>query len=162
MEIARLVTLVAQNAAMLVFCVKQGILRAKNNVSKIPQVRLIMFSPHDSMKVNVDSPVIIFNLTDGDADIGNDTASGIWLKDSRYDSLGFTRTDFPKITDGIEDPNKGLSATVYFFPVYPAVVPRSDSIHMLYGDTLTYQFYVTDRAGHKSNIITTHPLIIRP
>lgn len=133
----------------------------KNTTSKIPQISLIAFLPDTMMRVNVDTAFIEFSLVDGDADIGDDTASGIFLKDSRFESLGFLRTDFPYIDPGTEDPNKGMQGTVLFIPV-PQPVPRSDSVHFNTGDTLTYEMYVTDRAGHTSNHITTHAMIIRP
>ncbi len=132
----------------------------KNSVSNIPQISLIAFVP-DSMRANIDTAAIEFGIIDGDADIGNDTASGIFLKDSRFESLGFLYTPFPYINISSEDPKKGLNGVCLFFPV-PVPVPRPDSLHKTTGDTLVYEFYVTDRAGHQSNHIVTHPLIIRP
>ena len=133
----------------------------RNTVSKIPHITLIAFIPLDSMRVNVDIDSIVFSIVDGDADIGNDTVSLIYIKDSRYDSAGFVPTPFPQIADKVEDPTKGLQATCTIYP-FPPTAPRPDSLHKAMGDTLTYQFYITDRANHKSNIITTHPLIVRP
>ncbi len=128
--------------------------------SKIPFISLIAFVP-DSMKVNIDTTYLYFNIVDGDADIGNSDASQIYLKDSRFDSLGFIPTPFPTIDKSIEDPAKGLEGTCVFFP-FPQPTPRLDSNHFNTGDTLHYEFYITDRAGHQSNHITTHDLIIRP
>ena len=133
----------------------------KNTVSKIPQISLITFMPLDTMTVNIDTVYLYFNLTDGDGDIGNDTTSGIFYEDSRFVSGGFQRADFPAIYPTAEDPNKGLQGTVLFYPI-PQPVPRSDSLHMAVGDTMSYEFYVTDRAGHASNHIITHKLIIYP
>lgn len=113
------------------------------------------------MKVNIDTTYLYFGLQDGDADLGNDDASQIFLKDSRFDSLGFIKTPFPIIDKSIEDPTKGLEGTCLFFP-FPQPTPRLDSVHFNTGDTLHYEFYITDRAGHESNHITTHDLIIRP
>jgi len=113
------------------------------------------------MKANFDTCFFEFGITDGDGDIGNDTTSMIYLKDSRYDTAGFVAIPFPQIDQSIEDPKKGLQATCWFYP-YPLPTPRPDSLHSTLGDTLTYEFYIKDRAGHESNHITTHPLIIRP
>jgi hypothetical protein len=132
----------------------------KNNVSKIPHIALTLFSP-DSMTVNIDTCFIQFSLVDGDGDIGNNSPSQIYLKDSRFDSAGFQPTPFPDIDPTIEDPNKGLEGTCTFYPV-PQPVPRSDSNHLANGDTLFYEMYIMDRAGHESNHVTTHTLIIRP
>ena len=132
----------------------------KNTVSKIPKIALIQFVP-DSMKVNVDTCFIQFSLTDGDGDIGNSNTSQIWLKDSRFDTADFQPTAFPPIDGSVEDPKKGLTGTCIFYPV-PQPVPRSDSNHTKYGDTLYYEMYITDRAGNASNHVITHTLIIRP
>jgi hypothetical protein len=134
----------------------------KNTVSKIPQISLITFYPLDSMRVNIDTSFIYFSLIDGDADIGNsDSVSGIFLKDSR-DSGGFMRFPFPFISPPeIEDPKKGLEGKCLLYPV-PQPVPRSDSIHVATGDTLYYQLYITDRAGHHSDTITTNTFFVRP
>ena len=133
---------------------------SKNDMSKIPTIALMSFVP-DIMKVNFDTCVIKFSLADGDGDIGNDTTSEIYLRDSRYDTAGFVKIPFPAIDPTIEDPQKGLQGTCTFSPVLQPT-PRLDSFHMALGDTLTYEFYIKDRAGHQSNHITTHPLIIRP
>jgi hypothetical protein len=137
----------------------------KNTVSKIPHIALMAFQPDSSMRVNLDTCYIEFSLVDGDGDIGSsmngsDTVSVIYLQDSR--SVGsFTKTAFPAIDRSIEDPKKGLQGTCVFYPL-PQPVPRPDSIHHAFGDTLSYELYITDRAGHASNHITTHPLIITP
>ena len=146
---------------ILLFVLSLGFLSCqKNTVSKIPNISLIKFAP-DSMRVNIDTTYIAFSITDGDADLGNDTVSVIYLRDSRFDSAGFVKTQFPIIDGSVEDPKKGLQGTCVFFPV-PQPVPRLDSLHVATGDTLFYEFYITDRANHESNHITTHTLIIRP
>jgi hypothetical protein len=138
---------------------------AKNDVSNIPRIGLMSFSPLDSMTANVDTVEIIFSIIDGDGDIGatfTDTTSQIYLKDSRFDSAGFVATPFPLVGPNLADPKKGIAGSCILFPV-PQPTPRADSIHSLpTGDTFSYQLYITDRAGHKSNIITTKPLIIKP
>ncbi len=133
----------------------------KNTVSKIPHISLVAFIPSDSMIVNIDTAFVDFKFTDGDGDIGSsDDASVIHIKDSRYDT-GYAIYKFPNIDQSIEDPKKGLVGEVWFIPD-PPPVPRDDSNHTLHGDTLTYEFYITDRAHNESNHIITHPLIIRP
>jgi len=135
----------------------------KNSVSKIPQIALIGFEPvSDSMKVNIDTAAVLFSIVDGDADIGNDSViSVIYWMDSRYQSAGFNKTPFPAIDASIEDPKKGLKGTCFFQP-FPYPEPRGDSLHTATGDTLSYEFYIKDRAGHESNHITTPTFIIRP
>jgi hypothetical protein len=129
-------------------------------VSKIPFIQLTSFLPFDSAKVNIDLVAVNFTITDGDADIANDTTSMIWLKDSRFDTAGFIPTPFPPIDVAVENPKKGLIGTCTFYPV-PPPTPRLDSFHRAVNrDTFYYQLYITDRAGHKSNVLTTKQLII--
>ena len=134
----------------------------KNSVSKVPFISLIAFAPDTAMIVNIDTCYFYFNIVDGDADIAgpDDTVSEIYLKDSR-DSSGFQKNPFPNIDVSIEDPKKDLEAKCLFFP-FPWPVPRSDSLHAHTGDTLYYELYIKDRAGHESNHIITHTFYIRP
>jgi hypothetical protein len=154
MNVARYITLVLPAVLLLPSC-------EKNTVSKIPQISLIAFIPDTAMTANVDTPFIIFSFVDGDADIGNDTLSSIYIKDSRDSAHKFVVYPFPFIDGAIEDPKKGLQGKCIFFPD-PPPIPRPDSIHTATGDTLTYEFYIKDRAGNSSNHIVTHQLIIRP
>ncbi len=130
---------------------------AKNTVSKIPQISLIAFYPETEMTANIDTCFLQFNILDGDADIGNDSSSAIYYIDSRFETNGYLKADFPYIDPKSEDPQKGMNGTVLFIP-NPAPVPRRDS----FPDTFYYRFYVTDRARHHSDTITTHALIIKP
>lgn len=147
--------------ALLLFVAAGFTACQKNTASKIPQISLLYFLPQDSMKVNIDTCFIIFSLTDGDGDIGNDSLSAIYMKDSRYPAAGFVKTPFPQIDPSIEDPKNGLEGTCTFIPV-PQPEPRLDSLHMATGDTLYYELYIKDRAGNESNHITTHTIIVRP
>jgi hypothetical protein len=113
------------------------------------------------MHANIDTAYIQFSFSDGDGDIGNDSVSGIYFKDSRYPDIGFIKADFPDIDPSIEDPKKGLEGTCLFFPV-PTPTPRNDTFHIKHGDTLSYELYIKDRANNESNHIVTKPLIVRP
>lgn len=135
----------------------------KNTAPKIPQISLLYVAPDDSMKVNIDTSYIVFSLADGDGDIGNNAVSGVYLKDSRYDSIGFVRSPFPDIDQSIEDPKKGLEGTCLFIPVpQPEPRPRKDTAGNYIRDTLSYELYIMDRAGNESNHIVTHPIIVVP
>lgn len=134
----------------------------KNTMSKIPQISLKHAGP-DSMYANVDTAYIVFGFADGDADLGNDAnTSAVYVKDKRFDSAGFIKYDFPDIDPNIEDPKKGITGTGYVILMSPPVVPRSDTLHMTFGDTTSFEMYITDRAGNESNHITTNQIIVRP
>lgn len=133
----------------------------KNKVSKIPHISIAGFGP-DSIRANIDTARIYFNFTDGDADLANDTMSSVYIKDKRFDTLGFVRYDFPKIDASIEDAKKGLSGAGVVFLLQPPPIPRDDTFHKTFGDTTTFEMYITDRARNESNHITTTALIIRP
>ncbi len=131
---------------------------SKNTMSKIPSISGLKLYPADSFIIGVDTAIMKFDFADGDADIANDPKSMVYVKDSRYDT-GFQAYEFPSITSTIEDPNKGLIGTVYLLPIQPT--PR-DSVHYHKGDTLTYEVYITDRAGNQSNHLISAPFYLRP
>lgn len=136
-----------------------------NDVSKIPQISLMYFGP-DSIIVNVDTAFLQFSITDGDADLGNDPTGAqkdIYIKDFRtgYDT-GFAGYFFPAIDKSIEDPKKGIQGICLFMFTSYILSPRTDSVHLKYGDTTHFEFYIMDRAGHQSNHITTKNIIMRP
>ena len=139
----------------------------KNTVSKIPSIALIYFGP-DSIKLNRDTAFLEFRLTDGDGDLGNDPNStatpikyDIYIKDFRYDT-GFAGYFFPAIDHAIEDPKKGLEGTCLFAFLPSILTSRSDSLHLLNGDTTRFEVYIEDRAGDTSNHIFTSNIIMRP
>lgn len=133
----------------------------KNTMSKIPQISLKYAGP-DSMRANVDTAFIVFNFTDGDADLSGDTSSAVFIMDKRFESDGYIRYDFPEIDPNILDPKKGVTGTGYVILMSPPVVPRTDTVHMTFGDTTSFEMYITDRAGNQSNHITTGQIIVRP
>jgi hypothetical protein len=141
--------------------------KKSNSASKIPQISFLEMAP-DTLNAgsSADTLYIYFSFSDGDADLGNppnpDGPYDIYIKDSRYDSLGFIGYYFPAIDQSIEDPNKGISGTAIFKQLAANITPRPDSIHLKNGDTLYYQLFIKDRAGHASDTITTTTLYLKP
>jgi hypothetical protein len=139
--------------------------KKKSNVSNTPSISLASMTP-DSIKQGSgeDTVYIKFNLTDGDADLGNrdptSTEYDIYIKDARNDT--FQGYFFPEIASAIEDPAKGLTGTCVFKMLGALIYSRQDSIHILHGDTTHFQLYIKDRAGHNSDTITTKDLRILP
>ena len=114
------------------------------------------------MRANVDTCFFYFSIVDGDADIAgtSDSVSQIYLIDSRDTNITY-KIPFPDVDVSVQDPKKGLEGKCFFYPTLPTV-PRPDSLHTATGDTLYYAFYIKDRAGHKSNVVTTPVFYVRP
>lgn len=147
-----------------------GIVACKKNTnSVIPEISFISLAP-DSIHGGSfkDTAFLAFGFRDGDGDLGNDPALGmydVFLRDSRYTqdtSYINSRFFFPTIPDDARDPVNGLEGKgiIALRAVY--ITPRQDTLHKLHGDTLTYQMWVVDRAGHVSDTIKTSPLYILP
>lgn len=130
----------------------------KNTVSKIPQIALTGISS-DSLRAK-DTLFVQFSFVDGDGDIGNDLSSAIYLIDNRYGTI--LTYQFPPIDGAVEDPKKGLTGTCTFYVPPGDIQPaRTDTLHT-WGDTLVLQLYITDRAHHQSNVVSTKMIYLYP
>ena len=138
----------------------------KNNNSNVPVIAFISFTP-DSVHAGslTDTAKLAFGFKDGDGDLGNDATSGkydVFLRDSRDTTIPILSFIFPPIPDDARDPVNGLDGQGVIALRALYLLPRQDTLHKLHGDTLTYQMWITDRAGNVSDTITTSRLIIRP
>jgi hypothetical protein len=120
--------------------------------SLIPEITFIELDTTEVTEMT-DSVTITFGFTDGDGDLGaldGDTLPNTFIKDSR---TGFIYTyQFPSITP---DGNvKDISGTVEI------ILPGITCVPNVNVDQLTYEVYITDRAGNKSNSVTTPALTI--
>lgn len=101
-----------------------------------------------------DSVLIRFSFTDGDGDLGpvndQDSTINLFLVDSRDEST--KPYQLPNLTPGgnIKAISGEVTVKVEGFSCQAGVTE----------DELTYKIYVKDRAGHKSNEITTTSLVI--
>jgi hypothetical protein len=109
---------------------------------------------------------IELKFTDGDGDIGRDPkqeTQSIYLRDSRDTSTSVDYTfqyPFPFIDENMRPKDGGLEGfiTVSLGRQYFSV---SDSLHLALGkDTMHWDIYIKDEAGHKSNVISTDPIYI--
>lgn len=117
---------------------------------------VIVSSPYDTVYIN-------FSFSDANADLGQnqpDTNYDLYLEDSRYDT--FAGYYFPAIDQSIENPSEGISGTITFKQIAALIPIRPDSNHTKNGDTLFYELYIKDRAGHNSDTIKNTRLIVRP
>jgi hypothetical protein len=135
----------------------------KNEVSKIPQIGFLQFSP-SIIKAGRDTAFMQFSIRDGDADLGVSPGANkydIYIKDLRFDSANFVGYLFPGIDPGILDPTKGITGTCTFLFIPKLLYARTDSpMHYRY-DTARFEVYIMDRAGNNSNPIITDPLVMQ-
>ncbi|MBK7763631.1 MAG: hypothetical protein IPI46_09700 [Bacteroidetes bacterium] len=99
--------------------------------------------------------IISFIIEDGDGDIGFNTKN-LYLKDSR-DSTEIIM-EIPEIPSDY-GPNKGLKGTVTISYLSAWLLLRSDTAH-INSDTLHWDIFIKDKAGHVSNTIQTEDLIL--
>lgn len=121
--------------------------------SDTPAIEFISIDK-ESVIEGSDSVFIRFSFTDGDGDLGpvndQDSTINLFLVDSRDEST--KPYQLPNLTPGgnIKAISGEVTVKVEGFSCQAGATE----------DELTYTIYVEDRAGHKSNQITTTPLLI--
>jgi hypothetical protein len=131
-----------------------------NNKNGVPQITLLSVTPTEIKSGDAEGNIIItFNFTDGDADLLNEQGSTTGFLSQTYDSLYNTTFKLPKVSKDFLDPSKGLvgQASV-IVPIIPFVL---DSLHEN-ANPFHFELYVTDEAGHQSNLIRTPDITIIP
>lgn len=120
-----------------------------------------------------DTTFVTISFTDGDGDIGNfqqgsqNDTSDLFLKDLRTGATPekFTIWQVPELGSG-----NGISGEITFqllttcciFPPEFGVINGCDDVVPEYPvDTLIYEIYIVDRAGHESNRVQTDPIFLR-
>ncbi|CAH1001878.1 hypothetical protein LEM8419_02786 [Neolewinella maritima] len=111
-----------------------------------------------------DSIVIQFSFTDGDGDISSSDSVDIFYVDSRFPNEPPTPLAFPLIPT--EGTGNGISGDVFFTLintnqiccVFNGRLCIDDPRYPV--DTLSYSFYIQDRAGNVSNTIRTEQINI--
>jgi hypothetical protein len=131
----------------------------KDKFTNEPQIRFKSFSPNQASNYTQlgNQPLLIFEITDGDGDIGRiasqDTAK-VYIRNTltnKLDSL-----DFPVIGSGAGK-NFKADVEVGLFTVMNGRIPGG-ALQPPYVDTIAFEFYVMDFAENKSNVIlTTEP-----
>jgi hypothetical protein len=132
-------------------------------VSPIPYISFEELEPRIVKAASSeDTAYLRFRFSDGDADLGVPTQSGqydVFLVDSRDGKI--REFLFPEIADELRDPTKGMTGSATIILEAALLIPR-DSLHTVLGDTLHYEVYVKDRAGHESNRFITPDIILTP
>lgn len=129
-----------------------------NKKSSLPNQPKLTFKDLNRSSVQAGSTDIVqINILfeDGDGNIGFGT-NNLFLKDSR--DTGYIPYMIPQIPDKF-DPESGLKGIIQINYEAAFLLLRTDSLHLL-TDTLTWDIYMLDKAGNKSNTITTTPLIL--
>jgi hypothetical protein len=129
-----------------------------SNVPKIDFVSLSKDSLNQGLNQE-DSVIVTFHFEDGDGDIGRMTdaeENNVFFIDNRTgqldNSFGIPFVPPQGSSNGIEgDVHIKLYSTCCIFPSGDPCLPSTD---VPFND-LTYDIYITDRAGNTSNVITT-------
>ena len=115
--------------------------------------------------LNTDSLFVRISYTDGDGDLGfssSDTNQSIFVTDVR---TGFIqdRYKLPEIPD--QGTANGIFGTITFLMyttccIFPQGIPPCSTPAAYPVDTVQYEIYIIDQAGHVSNKIKTPPITL--
>jgi hypothetical protein len=121
-------------------------------VSSVPSITFDSISPNPAIKYR-DSVLIVISYIDGDGDLGIDSADvkNLFVTDSRNNVVSQFRIPqlAPTGADVAIEGNLDIVLPPQLF------INDNDTT-----ETATYSIYVVDRAGHKSNTVTTKALVI--
>lgn len=111
---------------------------------------------------NTDSIRVTFSFTDGDGDLGDQDSLNIFIRDNRDQFIAskYRLPEFPP--EGAQRGVRGeITVTIYTTCcIYPDGTPPCEPSLQYPTDTLRYDIFIRDRAGHFSNTIQTDPIII--
>ncbi len=147
--------------AMLLGAVMLGGCRKETANSKIPYISWIGMSKDRVQSGNVrDTVLLVFALRDGDGDLGHDDEYDLFLIDSRDTSRAELGFSLPTIPDEIVNPRTGIEGECQIAVDAARFLLLRDDYPD--GDSLYYEFYIRDRAGHESNRLETPMIYIMP
>jgi hypothetical protein len=121
-------------------------------ISNVPAIEFVSMSPNPAVKYE-DEILITFKYTDGDGDLGENTADvkNLFVTDSRNNVTYEFR--IPQLA-----PDNSTIAITGNQPFY--LPPQGFVDDNNTTETTTYSIYVKDRAGNQSNTIQTISLTI--
>ncbi len=127
-----------------------------------PEISLLEVNPRIVIAANPNDTVYIrmtFKDKNGDVGIGGNSSDyDMYLIDSRDKSeVGYRIPQLPSETN---ENKPGLQGTIILAVEAAFLNLREDSAH-LESDTLTWDLYIKDLAGHHSNTITTPEVILK-
>ncbi len=140
---------------LIISCKKDDTFPVTPEISFVSLVKYVSVSNNDSLELT-------FDFTDGDGDIGspesNTSSRDIFAKLFELKNGVFEEANLAAPLEyrmPYLEPsgnNESLKGTVRINIDYNILQPN---------DTIRYELYITDRAGHKSNTITTSTIITR-
>lgn len=149
---------------MIIACTKPP------DYSDTPEIAFINFSKNTMQQGEgfEDETILTISFTDGDGDIGIDGEPSVFFKDLRtgFDLLTAAAPVIPEQGVG-----NGISGEMYITVnttccIHPDPDLAEDGCGAdfegtgVFTDTLIYEVYIEDRAGNKSNVIQTGPIIL--
>lgn len=136
--------------------------KSQNKNGIVPRITFESLSADSIVVGSSDGLLLQFAFVDGDGDLvvkRNTGKRDIYLNDSR-DSLYNLGFYFPSGTITYANTKTGVSGICTIEIPAAALEMRPDR---LLRDTLVYEYYIVDRAGHESNRLKTPPIyLIRP
>lgn len=125
--------------------------KKEDPISATPTISFVSISPNPAIK-NADEIDILIEYTDGDGDLGENTSDkkNVFVTDERNNVTYEFRISQLSPTTGIIIKGK--------LNIHLPAQGFIDDTHS--SETATYKIYVVDRAGNKSNEVTTPALTI--
>lgn len=133
----------------------------------VPTLKFERFDKPNEVFTLGETGNLVLSFTDGDGDLGKlnnqDSSSRVIYRNQR-DTSFFSTDNFyvipvipKKGTTNAIDGTIEIKLSTALFNTYEAYfVSKGISV-----DTFTFKMYITDRANHKSNVITTPPVVVR-
>jgi hypothetical protein len=111
---------------------------------------------------NQDTLLFIFDFTDGDGDLGSEDSLNIFVIDNRDNNV-FESYRIPFLP--IQGAKNGIEGTITAKAnttccIFPDNTPPCSPSSSFPRDTVLYSIYIVDRAGNKSNTLSTPPITI--
>jgi hypothetical protein len=157
------------NRLLTLCCVILALSCARSpDFSDIPQIEFRGFSRDTLIQGEFnDSTFVQLFFTDGDGDFGASTTSNsanIFFKDLRTGIINQYKAPFIPV----QGANNGVSGKINILLrstccIYPAAtgIPPCEVVAEYPSNLLSYEIFIEDRAGHKSNIVSTPTLALQ-
>ena len=137
------------------------------NFDDTPSIEFISFSRQEINQgsLNNDSLFVIISFTDGDGDLGERpevATTNLFLTDNRTGEI-YNRFKIPTIPE--EGVGNGISGEIKInlfttCCIFPDNIPPCESPDLYPSNDLSFDIYIVDRAGNKSQTITTPALTL--